>query len=105
MDLTLVQSMGALIEVELLASRLKKNKGKIKEQSFTSAATVTPTGDDLSYLPPREHYTRATLRDMPLVTDTGALLEPRGSLKYQTMERPMLLDEDEDTGSTEGGNI
>lgn len=54
-----------------------------------------PLGKDLSYLPLLNTVFGDTIRDVPLVTDTRVPLPPRRSPKRQTMERPVLVDEDD----------
>lgn len=46
-----------------------------------------------------------TLHDMPLVTNIRVLLPPRGSPKYQTIERPLLIDKDIETEEVKGKGV
>lgn len=46
-----------------------------------------------------------TLRDVSLAINTRASLKPKGFLRHQAMERPMLLDKDEGAEGVKGAIV
>lgn len=91
------------MEAQLATFKLKKSKGKGKVRPFTSVTIVVLARKDLSYLPSPNTMLKATLRDMPLVTDTGVSLLPKKSPWHRIMETLVLVDEEGNEKAKEEG--
>lgn len=70
----LIRQLGTQIEIEMAASRLRKEKSRGKAQPFTTVITVTPEERDYSYLPTPIIVLGFTLCNVDLVIDIGVPL-------------------------------
>lgn len=83
--------MGAQIEAQLVASKLRKIKGRGTTRPFTSVIVIVPPREDLAYLPPHNIELGVTLYDVSLVTDIRVPLPPKESPRHQIIKRPILF--------------
>lgn len=93
----LVKDVSVEMKAQLAASKLRKGKGSGKAQPYISITVKVPIEEDQSYLPSPNTMLRATLRDMPLVVNTIVPLPLKESSRCLIMERPILVDKEDDS--------